>query len=572
MSDYGCFVYLYADENYNGDSKKLYGRQDKAALGDWKKRARSLTTGDQTWAELYADDNRVFLVGPNTTIRDLKDTQVDGKGFEYAASSIRIHDTRPDKWPGSSGDTPRLFTMSDLRRASANRVIKGLAGDILGLVPEVGDVISMVVDVVWPFGPDRNDLWVDLHGWARTQLQDLTSEIKKQEFEDSISGIASLIAMYKDAPNQGKFERLYDLVSSEQPKYLHGATNPDALGYVTLFGTIALAVYRTAYFDYDKIYVEPTKGDRDVKKDHLEKSIVALRESVSGGYAQARKNRLEKVWISDKKILSGTLFGGSYQAQDEHTHWHGYERDFADNRNTSFPEKLAKEDQSYFRKTCAGPTLDAEFDVFLEVADLWSYFGEQGQKDFVVPTQPKTVALGLWGNIASPNQVLVAYPDGSWPMTQPQYDRPSDFAVQVPPGSMLTGITMTGGKYVDSIAIEIDGKADPKLHWGSDGTTKLTLKLDKARTIQAVFGAWGTLVDHVSFRIAKTKPDGTPDYPEEVGLGTSKGGYSFTCSGSDGAGGVLTGFFGQVDTKGKLAGLGCYWTHDRVVAKVDEPA
>src|SRR3569623_388736 len=332
-TNYGCFVYLYERVNYNGTRVDLRGAQSQASFKtlptqpnqDWDNRFNALTTGDSTWVELYADPDfkgPVLRFGPNTTIRDLVDFSDGGKKFKNAASSIHIYAERPSKWPGASTQASHGFAMSDLRRASTNRKVRKAALGVIGKIPKAGKVLSAITSIIWPKGPSNAELWDEMHEWMADVLHGVVAEVTGQSNAKQIEGLAKLLANFVASESEADFNALYSYALTLEPYFTKPLKPENNLTYLTMFGTVALAIYRVAYLNSADIYRTPTSDtDKAHKLEHLTTAMQALREAVATGFAAARARRLEMVDLGHESKSAG--LSGEFWAYDKYTDLRG---------------------------------------------------------------------------------------------------------------------------------------------------------------------------------------------------------------------------------------------------------
>ncbi|HUI96770.1 MAG TPA: hypothetical protein VLX44_13515, partial [Xanthobacteraceae bacterium] len=529
--------------------------------GSWDKAASSLTTGESAWAELYDQPNfggKVLRVGPNTTICNLSEVSIDNRNFNKAISSVRLFDARPKDWPGSSVSTRRYFTMSDVRRYSINKNAKSLTESVLGLIPEVGGVLSGIVSALWPFGANRADVWIDMNAWVTKLLEDMMQHVAGQIANNEIAGLANLISQYIASRSERDFQALYSHVLVLESKFTNPVDPPSVLPQITLFGTVALAIYREAYFNYDSIFTsKPSESDKDYRKKKLETAIASLRDSVAKGYRQALDRRLAKIKQRQDKVVWG-LFGGSYTAWDDYTHW-SKKFSYTDEHKRRTAEINSRDAFNYARGR-AEQTFAAEFDTYLEVADLWTYFDRAGP---VSPSKEwRQVTMGMWGGFfgpVSPNHHGVGV---------------RDFSGTVGRGGKITSVTLyaeKGGDFVRGLGFDIDGK--PAAVWGKQGKSSIRIDVAANERITGVFGAWGDLVHYVTVRKQAFTGNGEASaWPTETGMGKD-GGRSFSASGPDGADGVLSGLICQLSQQNyhteipEVLAVGTCWSYERTVPR-----
>jgi hypothetical protein len=389
--------------------------------------------------------------------------------------------------------------------------------------------------------------------WVSDLLYDLVAAVKDDINETLIRGLANLVIDCANGPNEFNFTALYSTIRTYEPHFTKQSDAAPNLVYLTIFGTIALAVYRTAYFDYDSIYSHKSDPDREQKRKNLVDGIKKFGDVVKVGVATARSKRLADVTV--EKGQSATSYW--YEATDRYTGWRtGHvpynPGDHRGNHTEKHVKQAVENDAVHFTETCAAPTFDSEFDAYLETAGVWTYFDQPGAPGQSLKRQRKVLPMGSWGRPLDPPT------DGK--------GKQKDFSIVAGAGKRLTRVIFYGGQYIDGIEVEIDGK--PAGKEGKTGDKKqdtCVIEIKQGQAVVAAFGAWGKLVDHCSLRVQGFDTAGKPSgYPVDSGLGHSTGGLPFASSGADGSDATLVGFHGQVNSDGNLAALGFDWVYDRI--------
>ncbi len=577
MPNYGCFVHLRDQANFNGNDIEIREKQEVSSLdsltGKWNRRTYSFTTGDSTWAEFYRETGfrgSVLRVGPNTAISALKDFSVDGAPFGGAAQSIRVYDARPAGWTSQTEmatDRRRGSVMSDLRRASMNRKVRDLAVSMVGEIPTVGSYLSPLVSFLWPSGPTKSEIMDSIRIWASTLLHDVLENVTTLINANRIATLGRFVVQYQQGPSEANFSALYNVVLQMEADFTNQVNPGDNISALTQYGTVALAVHRLAAFKYDDIYkTGKVAGDKEQKMAHLKAAIGTLRVALNEAYEAALQARLKKITWDQPKSGSSS---GTYRTRDLYTN---YDRDFEYKKGVEKDGAAAHASSAaeHLRRYNAGPTFAAEFDIYREVADLWTYFAEPPKKGFVPPTIRVTSWMGMWGKPIMPPTQYSNSTDAFGVMrpgieTVTGFENRWDKVMQAPAGGKLNRIIVHGDKYVVGIEAEIDNK--PTALWGRKDNKKMDVSLGSNQAITGVFGAWGGTVEHLSLRVQSNDSKGEPNaYPTEPGIGYSGNGNGFAVAGPDGGRGTLTGFFGQT-INNDLQSLGTLWSYDRITPR-----
>ena len=104
-----CWIRIYSQKAYEGDSTQIYGPVELATLMGvprhsllrrWQSNIESIEMGPGAWAEVYKDRNftgAVHYFGPGTRAAELR--SID---FEDSIYSMKIFDARPAHWPAEA--------------------------------------------------------------------------------------------------------------------------------------------------------------------------------------------------------------------------------------------------------------------------------------------------------------------------------------------------------------------------------------------------------------------------------------------------------------------------------------
>ncbi len=560
-SKFGTYANVFQKPNYMG-STLPYGTTEYASLtstsaGSWDKKIRSIYTGEQTWAEFYDKPNyagNVFRLGPNSTLCDLAQQKFDGVEFLNKIASYRMFASRPENWPGSSVADRRELTLSDLQLTSPNGIVKTLAFKAVGMIPTVGGVLESILDIAFPAKKKYDDPWLDLQRWVAKLLTDIVADLAGHIKDNQILGLRELIKECASSPSEQRFQLLYSRVLELQQSFVRPVDAASCLPQITLFGTIALAIHRVACFSYDEIYTAtPTDQDRETKRANLIEAIQAFRATLDQGLSTALERRRNLIRIVHHENGLG-VFSGYYNVVDDYTHWieeckysqHG-ERD----RQRERADLSAGIQGDY-----ASKTFDAEFDLFREIANLWSWYSvAPGQ---VKPaTKPVALQFGMYGGRTT-----------MFDWEQSRNETRKNYFAEMPivcePGRRFARIKIFANADV-ILGIQATFDDGKTRGIGLDSSKSETIDIAEDERITAIFGAWDSSLRNVTVRVEKRDKDGNPaTWPRHIGSNCGKwGGISFAMSGPDGGEATLTRIIGQTNKKGEIVAIGTVWTRDR---------
>lgn len=577
MTSTGTFVTCWQNTNFRDDqvvftadnldlSKPVAGTTLKP--NDW---AQSISTGPATWAVAYTGANKTgsaLYIDPNTCLADLS-----GVGFSKVISCIVITDSRPEGWPGATGQTnlPGLWrgsAMSDLGMASVNKRLKKLCVSGAKAIPVAGTYISLLISSLWPAKSVEDDaqmVWAGMQKWVETLVADLAITLADESYQSAISGIlAQLQDVQYDLDNNSRTaaaSKYEELISSltityiPKIKYTSDAQAAQCLGYVTVLGTLILMVLRGGF-----LYAEltPAQADRDLNRQTTTRTIRTLRRTVQGGVSYARGKRQGQITIDHDTTLND-----SWQLLDPYAQsFKGYSLSTTVTDSAEkHPSQAAAADQTFYADTYAMPTFDALFEPFLQMADLWTYMDQDPPADGTfaggdpIPTVAKMGPYGgndvtFKGGVNMHHMENLAVP----------FDHPST-------GDRITKLVLH-----DVYGLEVTfGSAAPVMIGKCSGAaSSLTFDLaDSSRAIIGAFGAWDVPLKSLQLRTNYDTGNGggMPRYDAGNHLGgdDGKGRNPFVGNGPDGGDAILSGVFGYTNDDGDdpMLALGFYWTYDR---------
>lgn len=582
----GAFVTCWGNTNFRDD--QLLVTQSTADLskvtvpgttvkaGDW---IRSLSTGPSCWAIAATGVNgtgTLLYLDPNSCIADLADENLLKGTMDRAISSITLSSKRPANWPGATAPaTPSLWrgsVLSDLGAASINKKVKSLCVGLVKSVPGAGPFLGLLVSGIWPSGkPSDTEIWAGMEKWVESLVNDIGVQAADNAYKAEMEGLFSDLSQIQyDIDNKAPelAEHYGNLLHSITASYLPKMDNTSdllaaqTLTYITVLGTVMIAVLRGSF-----VYAQEIFGNTDevaFNRKQTQAAIATVRKTLSRGIAFARQNRMGKITIESGKNWDHTQTW--YQLSDPYAQTYlGYKvsTDFTGTSAADAHGTVAK-DQSVYTDQFAGPTFDALFQPFLDIANVWTYFDQDppADKDWSPPTAPQVVKMGPWGG--NDMSLTGVFSPGEVNHMSGQFDWP--------PSSRIVKLEL-----FDLTSIRLTTADGAVRHIGpTNGKVVQTFDLSSPdRAIIGAFGAWDTALKSLQFRTNYSTGSGGLDcFDRGNHRGNNDNGdgpYPFASNGSDGGDAILSGLFGYTDENPSdsfaLRAIGFYWTYQTTVAR-----
>lgn len=585
MAEDGVFITCWGNSNYRDDqvlltasvgdlkSVSVPGRKDGAS--DW---IVSLATGHGAWATLYVDPNdrgTALYLEPNTCLSDLADKTVLNGAMYRKISSVKIAGSRPEDWPGATvSNEPGLWRgsiLSDLGKASINKTLKKLSVSLTKSIPGAGPFISLLLNIVWPsVGPGKDEVWAGMQKWVASLVNDIGIKVLENNYAAKADYIRVALEGIQYEIEHGATEELAasyaDLISTIQKDLARldqtsGLAAAQTLGYISILGTLMLAVLRGGF-----VYCEDIFGSTVMQARYREittDAIGTLRGVVKRGLEVARTNRMDKLAVAEWRH---TVVGDNhYQLRDPYLETYaGYDSSTSLFGNSDLQAaNIPKGDLAFYAENYVGPTFEALFEPFAELADLWTWFDQypMARGELLPEPERRVVKMGAWGG----NSMTVTASLSTSQVNQ--IGLPFD----LPPreNARITRLELYG---VQGVKVSYDDGTSHKIGRTSTeaGDVQVFDLTDSARAIIGAFGAWDTGLKSIIFRTNySTDAKGAVRYDTGNHLGgdSGKGGFRYVSNGSDGGDAILSGLFGFTNDNPSdgypLCGLGFYWTYSR---------
>ncbi|PHI19143.1 hypothetical protein CEQ90_14630 [Lewinellaceae bacterium SD302] len=271
------WVKLYGDENYAGSgcNNYLHGagnipdnyfiNLDSSKSVAMFFGVKSIITGPRTWLEIYnALDygGDKTCIGPGLFIEDFDLFSSSSKRY-----SIKVYDSEPSGWVNSYEEPSIVIEMMQYSTTSK---IESVVNDLIGMIPEVGDVIDTLMDILWPLGPDGSEVWHDLQYYIASVTQELMDEIAIKDLNNRLAGIHNLLTYIQQLnPSEDRLndmKNLHDTIINERSNFLGGnnRTFPETqIAYQVAFSTIDLFTGWALAYKYEELRGEPCPADNE---------------------------------------------------------------------------------------------------------------------------------------------------------------------------------------------------------------------------------------------------------------------------------------------------------------------
>ncbi len=518
-----CWLKLYDGTRYTGECFTLCGPGstvntacidgyyywNDSTQGYYYRFPNAVTTGPGTWAELYDDrdfKNLVAQFGPNSLVADLTN---------YGSNSImslKVFAQAPDSF-NQSGQTPNeVATIQKYQTAS--RVEDLLAG-ALGCIPEVGSLISGVLECFWPSGPSTQEIWNDMVSFMNTLVEELIDQNNLEFLNNTLSGYYTSINDYNNlVPGQDKLTKLISIIDDledDSPYFLNLNDPEENLTYLIPFGSITIIMMAEYAYNYTAISGGETDPNAAFAATRLNDWISKLATAATQAKETALAWRLEQITIRQ----SGSVFTDYY----------------LEDAVTGFSQKYSEQAAAEADKTRLTDYINAQYiaqlDAYTSPANIWAYLATTNTQP--ASTSTENAAFPTVQFLTLPTEQTVAFVLDSYPSAWG-----TQLATDLSSGSRISAVTIyssgaNNDGYVKGIQITYSDKSSPVLY-GASGSSSVTVTFDSDESIVALYGGSGSYVDQLFFRTNKGR---------DFGIGGS-GGFPFSGACPQGVNAILT--------------------------------
>lgn len=503
-----CWLKFYRGRSYVGDVTRLNGPGliPNTKFADIHDIVFSLSTGPDTWIELYTDYDFIgdaLRFGPNTLVRDVTLYSIQ---FDIIRS-IKIYSEEPDNWMGNSEPIPAAVLA--IESANATKRINACVGAAVSTIPEFGAAISVLLKCFWPSPGNPMEIWNDLENYINQLVQDLINQQKIEDLQETLDGLYQLIENYQESePGAEKGQLLTSLVTeliTDEPFFVDPDDPASTITYLVAMGTITLLVLREQALFYTQITLQPTDPNAAKHLADLQEKIIEYTK-----YAQeARDGALE--WRVDQ--IEITRDGSSFVVVDNYNSYQFY-----------YQTELEAEEGKVKLKEQVGRDYQSQLDAYILPSTLWQYLNPDAT------TQPTRVTVEVASQVYG-GEVGTPFEDD-------------------PQGQRITSVQIYAGDRLDGLQFYYGGVPGP-LHGRQSGSTWLKIDLDDDEFIEAAYGGCGDSINQIRFRTNKGR---------DFGAGGGSGG-TYVATAPQGVSASLTKIAGKAINDGVTA-LRFYWEYE----------
>jgi len=569
-----CWLKLYAGKRYTDTCFTLVGAGavvnlicldgyrywvDKNAEGntihDYRYRnPNSLTTGPGTWVVLYDDtsfDNEVASFGPNSLVADLL-------AYTRATiTSLKVSASAPAGFSQSTKIPPLVATIQRYQTAAK---LEGVLSGVVGLVPEIGGVFSLLLDALWPSGPSTAEVWYDLTAYTEAMMQGLLDQAALKELDKKLYTYRDDISYYNELPNGiSKAEQLRHilyLLDDNKVYFLDKSQPEHTLTYLLAFGTISVLMLAERVYNYDILstpaadappaddaasanYSPPTSADNDEMRRKLETDIKVLTEAVRQAIAGAVDWRANLITLTDTGGLQT-----NYLVADSYT---GSTVQYTRQADATAAQQ---QQQAFVRRQ-----YEAQLQAYAIPAGLWGYLTPANTQPGENPGHagnPGAVAFPTiaFRRVPSPQTVSVAVPTTAGPLASPTLhaDLSTGTLAQV---SLYAADGLSAHGLIGLKFEFADGRVAALGQTGGPAVVSVALDPDVQEGLVALYGGSSSQIDQLYFRTSAGR---------DFGLGGS-GGSAFFGAAPQGVAARLVAVAGTTTASGYLRDLAFTWQY-----------
>jgi hypothetical protein len=507
-----CWVKLYNGSRFSTIPTRLNGPGESSIYQTPYGAVRSLSTGPDTWIELYSEagfQGSQVRLGPSSLVVDME------RAYRMTViGSLNIFSVEPDAWsPTPPTDAGASFFLA-VQTMNVNSIVEELVAGIVGLVPEVGAALAGVLEAFWPDPLDPMKVWDAIDDYMRTLLQGLINQVKVDDLRKRLDGLYNLLKVYNETPygtsQKGQFfTSLLSELLTDEPYFIDSEEPETLLTYQVSLGTIMLVVLREQALFYQEIYNEPDPNPEEHQKTLLDKidEYTKLAAKAADG---AIRWRLGQITVQDAG-------GSSFVVVDAYTNY----------RSSTYTLYADADEAKTRLQEQVGHDYWVQLEPVVHPARLWKYL------DPTVNGRPQLEVYPV-------ESLLYGSPTGT-----PFSDEPD--------GKKITGVFLCTGSLVDGLQLYYGGEPGP-MHGRQSGANQKLYTFENDELIVAAYGGAGQAVDQIFFRTSLGR---------DFGNGGS-GGSFWTAVAPQGVGAALVKISGY-QTESGLQAIRFHWEYSRYV-------
>lgn len=523
-----CWLKLYAGLRYTKTCFTLYGAGDVISNRTldgyahmeptWVAGLRmeviidqqpvSLATGPATWVRLYSSSDSEFnkpplaQYGPNSLVRQLP------AGLPPALS-LQVFDAPPGGFSQSTTTPPLVATLQQYQTAAK---LEGLLEGVVGLIPEVGGVFSLLLSTLWPSGPGTAEIWNDMTTYMQAMMTGLLDQTALNELNGKLQDYRVDISRYvEDKPGPDKAKDLKDILTrldKDERYFLNESQPQQSLTYLLAFGTISVLMRAERAYNYLALSTEagdspPADADAELARTNLAASITRLTQGVNKALVGAVQ------WRTDLIQLTNPTNGlASYHVTDAYTSY-----------TVPYDRQADAERQQQQLRAYVSAQYEAQLRAYAIPAGLWGYLTPANTQPGTNPGRPGSAQAPAFPTITfrqRPERQVVRMAVGT--MNAPDtFDFQADLG-----GSPLRAVGLYhNGSAAGLVGLQLtraDGQVLPLGKTDGAATVSVVLDADGGEALVALYGGSGSWVDELYLRTNKGR---------DFGLGDSSGGTDF---------------------------------------------
>ncbi|KAI0112276.1 hypothetical protein GGR51DRAFT_61916 [Nemania sp. FL0031] len=450
--------------------------------------------GKTTWESDTKGHEGAYLV-----VEDDGNARVLSKDGQQLWSSKSSGNLNPNVVvPTRSGFPAHQLTPAEwLDTLDYNGIFKALVSKGLGLVPEVGGILSGLVGFLWPDKDKPQLRWDQISKGVEKIVLGLIAQDKVKELARKTESLYELIRKYDEVPygidQKGqKFNFILDWFTLTKRDYLDNETPWETLQYFVPMATLHLTFVRQQYFLWDKIYPNNPGAEKEAHRKELEQTIQQYTAAAKKIKDKCLEWRLDDriymtPWHDDGRSPAGHAKSRSVGDKERKYKWdiklnwdNGYGGDLRYD-----PDLMSKRIYTDLRDY-ADAVYRQQIDDLLAPSLLWDQFGVDNAGKYkpvsrdVMTVTTDTMGRGYAGNMVHFN------------------DR--EFAEKNGP---ITKIVINAWDTVDGFEIWYGGKSSG--HRGGYGGSKRVLEVGEGESVVYVSGHMGDYMDSLRFWVSSDK-------------------------------------------------------------------
>jgi len=262
-----------------------------------------------------------------------------------------------------------------------NDTFKATVVGALGLIPEVGGLISKIVASLWP--DSQKDVFPldQIYDYINSMMSTIIDQQRVHELRSDINGLKENLHVYATATSQSERQSAIQFLLNEcslmRTQFFDESISPHVtLTYLVAFGTIRLGLLREKYLFYETIYGQADSNRAKTLKD-LTDEIAAFKARADQARAEAITWRKGCITITGPRTESVGLGISKYTWTVADT-FAKYSRDWVRQEHINGPPSPDDQQAAQADYSTRQAQIDTEYaaglDNFLDPARFWPGF------------------------------------------------------------------------------------------------------------------------------------------------------------------------------------------------------